>query len=176
MVGFFKEKNTKVVIMRKSVSFVLSPAVRLFSGSSSPVPEQAAVTVASTAVALAAAAQETRAYEQQQPFIFTLNQRASSCKLGQAPMLWSASDGCWSFGPSQDLSGTFDPANLAPLRTPQVEEEEQATAPATAPAPTPAPAYDNSPFSPDTLLAIARLRVEEKAARQEAIQAQFVEH
>lgn len=174
--------------MRKSVSFVLSPAVRLISssGSSSPIAEQQSA--AAVAVAAALAAQQ----QSQQQDAFTI------CRVvpvpAPTPLIWSApatAGGSWSLGPPMpptrlDLGGwwstgneTFDPATLAPLRLSleeqkqsQEQEEEQEDQEE-------APAYDNSPFSPQTLTAIARLREEEKAARIQAIQtvqSQFVEH
>ena len=172
--------------MRKSVSFVLSPAVRLISssGSSSPVAEQQSAAAAVAAVAAVAAQQQ----QQQQQDAFTI------CRVvpvpAPTPLLWSApatAGGSWSLGPPMpptrlDLGGwwstgneTFDPATLAPLRL-SLEEQKQEQSQEEA------PAYDNSPFSPQTLTAIARLREEEKAARIQAIQtvqtvqSQFVEH
>lgn len=170
--------------MRKSVSFVLSPAVRLISssGSSSPVAEQQS--------AAAVAAQQ----QQQQQDAFTI------CRVvpvpAPTPLLWSApatAGGSWSLGPPMpptrlDLGGwwstgneTFDPATLAPLRLSLEEQKQEEQSQSQEEA----PAYDNSPFSPQTLTAIARLREEEKAARIQAIQtvqtvqtvqSQFVEH
>ena len=173
--------------MRKSVSFVLSPAVRLISssGSSSPVAEQQSAAAAAMAAAMAAQQQQS----QQQQDAFTIYRVVPV--PAPTPLIWSApatAGGSWSLGPPMpptrlDLGGwwstgneTFDPATLAPLRLlQQSQEQEQSQEQAQEEA----PAYDNSPFSPPTLTAIARLREEEKAARIQAIQteqSQFVEH